>query len=49
MNAAGDTNNTDFYSPEMDYALAHHELAPYLDRINDLLRKKGKPIAIAVF
>jgi 1,4-alpha-glucan branching enzyme len=34
-------NNTDFYSPEMDYALAPGELAPYVDRVNELLRQRG--------
>ena len=34
-------NNTDFFSPEMDYALAPEEVGPYLDRINTLLRKRG--------
>ncbi|MBI3463004.1 MAG: 1,4-alpha-glucan branching protein, partial [Planctomycetes bacterium] len=35
-------NNTDFFSPEMDYALAPEELEPYLQRVNALLRKKGR-------
>lgn len=35
-------NNTDFFSPEMDYALAPEELGPYLERVNALLRKKGR-------
>ena len=35
-------NNTDFFSPEMDHALAPEELAPYLERVNLLLRKKGR-------
>jgi 1,4-alpha-glucan branching enzyme len=35
-------NNTDFFSPEMDYALPPEELGPYLDRINTLLRRKGQ-------
>jgi 1,4-alpha-glucan branching enzyme len=34
-------NNTDFFSPEMDYALHPDELGPYLGRVNALLRKKG--------
>ena len=34
-------NNTDFFSPEMDYALRPEELTPYLARINALLRRKG--------
>lgn len=33
-------NNTDFFSPEMDYALAPEELPPYLERVNELLYKK---------
>jgi 1,4-alpha-glucan branching enzyme len=35
-------NNTDFFSPEMDYAVDPAELAPYLERVNALLRKKGR-------
>ncbi|HEX2078478.1 MAG TPA: alpha-amylase family glycosyl hydrolase [Longimicrobium sp.] len=35
-------NNTDFFSPEMDYALDPEELPPYLERVNALLRKKGR-------
>ncbi len=35
-------NNSDFFSPEMDYALAPGEMKPYLDRINALLQKKGR-------
>jgi 1,4-alpha-glucan branching enzyme len=35
-------NNTDFYSPESDYSLPPEELGPYLERINALLRKKGR-------
>jgi 1,4-alpha-glucan branching enzyme len=34
-------NNTDFYSPEMDYALDPAELEPYRTRVNELLAKKG--------
>lgn len=39
-------NNSDFYSPEMDYTLAPDELEPYLNRINGLLTKKGKPTLV---
>ncbi len=35
-------NNTDFFSPEMDYTLDPGELEPYLGRVNALLRAKGK-------
>jgi 1,4-alpha-glucan branching enzyme len=35
-------NNTDFFSPEMDYAVASDQLGPYLIRVNDLLRRKGR-------
>src|SRR5262249_19654795 len=34
-------NNTDFYSPEMDYCVPPQDLAYYLPRLNSLLRKKG--------
>jgi 1,4-alpha-glucan branching enzyme len=34
-------NNTDFFSPEMDYCVAPNELEYYLPRLNALLRKKG--------
>ncbi len=34
-------NNTDFFSPEMDYAVRSDELAPYLAQANRLLRQKG--------
>ncbi|HYH68099.1 MAG TPA: alpha amylase C-terminal domain-containing protein [Urbifossiella sp.] len=34
-------NGTDYFSPEMDYCVAPGDLAPYLTRLNDLLRKKG--------
>jgi 1,4-alpha-glucan branching enzyme len=37
-------NNTDFYSPEMDYALEPEELPPYLERVNERLRKNGKEV-----
>jgi 1,4-alpha-glucan branching enzyme len=36
-------NGTDIYSPEMDYCVAPADLAPYLDRVNALLRGKGQP------
>lgn len=36
-------NNTDFYSPEMDYALGESEIEPYLERVNNLLAKKNQP------
>ena len=36
-------NNTDFFSPEMDYAVPPDELAPYLAEANRLLRQKGQP------
>lgn len=36
-------NNTDFYSPEMDYALNVSEIDPYLERVNELLAKKNQP------
>ena len=36
-------NNTDFFSPEMDYAVAPEDLAPYLESVNALLGKKGFP------
>ncbi|HEX4965643.1 MAG TPA: alpha amylase C-terminal domain-containing protein [Thermoanaerobaculia bacterium] len=35
-------NNTDFYSPETDYALHPEDLGPYVEQVNALLRKKGK-------
>jgi 1,4-alpha-glucan branching enzyme len=35
-------NNTDFFSPEMDYAVAPQDLGEYLPRINAMLRAKGK-------
>ena len=34
-------NGTDIFSPEMDYCVGPGELAPYLDRVNELLVKKG--------
>src|SRR5262249_43888597 len=36
-------NNTDFFSPEMDYALASQDLDPSVARVNDLLARKGHP------
>src|SRR5260370_4970956 len=36
-------NNTDFFSPEMDYCVQPNELPYYLARLNALLRKKGFP------
>lgn len=36
-------NNTDFYSPEMDYALDTNELDTYLIKVNELLAKKNQP------
>ena len=41
-------NGTDLFSPEMDYAVAAGELAPYLARVNRLLTAKGfAPLAAA--
>src|SRR5215213_4322349 len=34
-------NGTDLFSPEMDYAVAGADLAPYLARVNRLLNRKG--------
>jgi 1,4-alpha-glucan branching enzyme len=34
-------NNTDLFSPEMDYCVPPDELGSYLPRLNALLRKKG--------
>jgi 1,4-alpha-glucan branching enzyme len=34
-------NNTDFFSPEMDYCVAPEDLGDYLPRINALLRARG--------
>ncbi|MDZ4262503.1 MAG: alpha-amylase family glycosyl hydrolase [Pseudomonadota bacterium] len=34
-------NGTDYFSPEMDYAVKADELAPYLTKINTLLTAKG--------
>ena len=38
---------TDLFSPEMDYSLAPNQLAPYLNKANHLLQKKGKPALTA--
>jgi 1,4-alpha-glucan branching enzyme len=35
-------NNTDFFSPEMDYCVSPQDLGSYLPRINAMLRSKGK-------
>jgi 1,4-alpha-glucan branching enzyme len=34
-------NGTDYFSPEMDYAVEDAELAPYVERVNELLDAKG--------
>ena len=34
-------NGTDLFSPEMDYAVAAADLAPYVPRVNQLLTAKG--------
>jgi 1,4-alpha-glucan branching enzyme len=34
-------NNTDFFSPEMDYAVPPADLGPYLIRVNAMLARKG--------
>jgi len=36
-------NGTDLFSPEMDYAVRGHELAPYCKLVNRLRLAKGKP------
>ncbi|TPQ28551.1 1,4-alpha-glucan branching protein [Bradyrhizobium guangdongense] len=36
-------NNTDFFSPEMDYCVPPANLGAYLSRINAMLGAKGKP------
>jgi 1,4-alpha-glucan branching enzyme len=41
-------NGTDLFSPEMDYAVRQSELGPYVERVNRLLRAKGKPALTAV-
>jgi 1,4-alpha-glucan branching enzyme len=35
-------NNTDFFSPEMDYAVNPSEIQPYFDKVNIMLQSKGK-------
>ena len=40
-------NGTDLFSPEMDYAVAAADLAPYLVRVNSLLAMQGQPAATA--
>ncbi|KPJ95850.1 MAG: 1,4-alpha-glucan branching protein [Gammaproteobacteria bacterium SG8_11] len=34
-------NGTDIFSPEMDYGVQDHELAPYLEKANQLLIERG--------
>jgi 1,4-alpha-glucan branching enzyme len=34
-------NGTDYFSPEMDYAVADQALAPYVEKVNRLLDAKG--------
>lgn len=34
-------NGTDYFSPEMDFAVADADLAPYVDEVNELLDAKG--------
>jgi 1,4-alpha-glucan branching enzyme len=34
-------NGTDYFSPEMDFAVAQEDLAPYLSAINDVLRARS--------
>jgi 1,4-alpha-glucan branching enzyme len=36
-------NGTDLFSPEMDYSVEKANLKPYLDRVNRLFKKKGRP------
>ena len=41
-------NGTDIFSPEMDYGVDPADLAPYLERVNALLAKKGgAPLTLA--
>jgi 1,4-alpha-glucan branching enzyme len=40
-------NNTDFFSPEMDYCVSPHDLGDYLPRINAMLQSKGKGLLSA--
>lgn len=35
-------NGTDYFSPEMDFAVADEDLAPYVADVNDLLDAKGQ-------
>ncbi|HYQ18907.1 MAG TPA: hypothetical protein VEQ58_24190, partial [Polyangiaceae bacterium] len=41
-------NGTDLFSPEMDYAVHAHELGPYCETVNRLLKAKGRPAISAV-
>ena len=34
-------NGTDYFSPEMDFAVADDQLAPYVEHVNELLDDKG--------
>jgi 1,4-alpha-glucan branching enzyme len=36
-------DGSDFFSPEMDYGVLPGDLAPYLDRVNDLLARRHHP------
>lgn len=36
-------DGSDFYSPEMDFVVHPSELEPYLQKINDLLARRGHP------
>ena len=36
-------NGTDYFSPEMDFAVEDADLAPYVDAVNALLDAKGLP------
>jgi 1,4-alpha-glucan branching enzyme len=41
-------NNTDFFSPEMDYAVPPADISPYLARVNAMLAQKGHaPVSAA--
>jgi 1,4-alpha-glucan branching enzyme len=33
-------NGTDYFSPEMDFAIEDHQLGPYVERVNRLLHRK---------
>lgn len=35
-------NGTDYFSPEMDFAVGDNALAPYVTRLNQLLQQKGQ-------